>query len=131
VALEGNWAEPRPGQQAAYYLARDAAGTPLAFTGVALFGESAVLFAMFSHLGRYPCASWARYQLHTCLALDLGSSGVEYLLVGSALRETAVISTSSTCWATTSATCASRPKPLGATASNPETPEPTPGALPS
>jgi hypothetical protein len=70
-------------------VARDAAGTPLAFAYVALFGQSAVLFAMFSHSGRYPCASWARYQLHTCLALDLGSSGVEYLLVGSALRETA------------------------------------------
>ena len=32
-------------------------------------------------------ASWARYQLHTFLSLDLGGSGVEYLLTGSAIRE--------------------------------------------
>jgi len=81
--------KPERGQQVAYYVARDARETPLAFAGVALFGQFAVLFTMLSHLDQHPGASWARYQLHTCLALDLGRSGVKYLLVGSALRETA------------------------------------------
>jgi hypothetical protein len=81
--------KPEPGQHVAYYVARDAQDTPLAYAGVALFGQFAVLFALLSHLDRQPGASWARYQLHTCLALDLGRSGVSYLLVGSALRETA------------------------------------------
>jgi len=81
--------KPERGQQVAYYLARDARETPLAFAGVALFGQFAVLFTMLSHLDQHPGASWARYQLHTCLALDLGRCGVKYLLVGSALRETA------------------------------------------
>ena len=81
--------KPGPGQHAAYYVARDAHESPLAFAGVALFGEFAVLFTMLSHVDRHPSASWARFQLHTCLALDLGCSGVTYLLVGSALRETA------------------------------------------
>jgi hypothetical protein len=81
--------KPEPGQQVAYYVARDADETPLAFAGVAVFGQFAVLFTMLSHLDRHPSASWARYQLHTFLALDLGRSGVKYLLVGSALRETA------------------------------------------
>jgi hypothetical protein len=80
--------KPEPGQHVAYYVARDAQDTPLAYAGVALFGQFAVLFAMLSHLDRHPSASWARYQLHTFLALDLGRSGVSYLLVGSALRET-------------------------------------------
>ena len=80
--------EPGPGQQVAYYVARDAHERPLAFAGAALFGQFAVLFTMLSHLGRQPGASWARYQLHTFLALDLGRSGVRHLLVGSALRET-------------------------------------------
>jgi hypothetical protein len=79
----------RPGQQIAYYVARDADETPLAFAGVALFGEFAILSTMLNHLERYPNASWARYQLHTFLSLDLGCSGVKHLLVGSALRETA------------------------------------------
>ena len=78
-----------PGQQVAYYVARDADETPLAFARVALFGQFAVLFTMLSHPDRHPSASWARYQLHTFLALDLGCSGVKHLLVGSALRETA------------------------------------------
>ena len=78
---------PGPGQQAAYYVARDALGTPLAFAGAALFGHFAALFALVSRPDRQPDASWARYQLHTFLALDLGSSGVEHLLTGSALRE--------------------------------------------
>jgi hypothetical protein len=86
-ALEGNWARPGPGQQAAHYVTYDASGKPLAFAGTALFGQFAVLFALLSHPGRHPEASWARYQLHTFLALDLGRTGVEYLLVGSALRE--------------------------------------------
>jgi hypothetical protein len=81
--------KPESGQQVAYYLARDAHQTPLAFASVALFGQFAVLFTMLSHLDRQPSASWARYQLHTFLALDLGRSGVKHLLVGSALRETA------------------------------------------
>jgi hypothetical protein len=81
--------EPEPGQQVAYYVARDAHHRPLAFANVALFGQFAVLFAMLSHLDRQPAASWARYHLHTFLALDLGRSGVRHLLVGSALRETA------------------------------------------
>ena len=80
--------KPEPGQQVAYYVARDAHQTPLAFAGVAQFGQFAVLFTMLSHLDRHPSASWARYQLHSFLALDLGRSGAKYLLVGSALRET-------------------------------------------
>ena len=80
---------PWPGQQVAYYLARDAGETPLAFARVALLGQFAVLFTMLSHVDRRPSASWARYQLHTFLALDLGCSGVKHLLVGSALREKA------------------------------------------
>jgi hypothetical protein len=79
---------PGPGQQAAYYVARDARGAPLAFAGAALFGQFAALFALVSRPDQQPDASWARYQLHTCLALDLGCSGVEHLLTGSALRET-------------------------------------------
>ena len=79
---------PGPGQQAAYYVARDARGAPLAFAGAALFGQFAALFALGGRPDRQPDASWARYQLHTFLALDLGCSGVEHLLTGSALRET-------------------------------------------
>jgi hypothetical protein len=81
-------AKPEPGQQVAYYAARDAHETPLALAGVALFGQFAVLFIMVSHPDRRPGASLARYQLHTCLALDLARFGVKYLLVGSALRQT-------------------------------------------
>ena len=80
---------PGPRQNAAYYVARDAGGTPLAFAGAALFGQFATLFALVSRPDRQPDASWARYQLHTFLALDLGCSGVEHLLTGSALREPA------------------------------------------
>ena len=80
--------EPEPGQQVAYYVARDADETPLAFARVALFGQFAVLFTMLSNPSRLPSASWARYQLHTFLALDLGRRGVKHLLVGSAFRET-------------------------------------------
>jgi len=93
IADGGAWvrhmAKPEPGQQVVYYGARDANETPLALAGVALFGEFAVLFIMVSHPDRRPGASWARYQLHTCLALDLARLGVKYLLVGSALRQTA------------------------------------------
>lgn len=78
--------KPELGQRVAYYLASDADKTPLAFARVALFGQFAVLFTMLSHLDRRPSASWARYQLHTFLALDLGSRGAEHLLLGSALR---------------------------------------------
>ena len=78
-----------PGQQVAYYVARDASGAALAFAGAALLGQFAVLFAMVSRPDRQPDSSWARYQLHAFLALDLGSSGVKYLLTGSALREPA------------------------------------------
>ncbi len=81
--------EPKPGQRLAYYVARDADETPLAFAHVAVSGEFAVLMTMLSHLDRHPGASWARYQLHTFLALDLGCSGVRHLLVGSALRTAA------------------------------------------
>ena len=80
---------PGPGQQVAYYVARDVGGTALAFAGVALFGHFAALFALVSRPDRQPDASWARYQLHTFLVFDLGSSGVEHLLTGSALRESA------------------------------------------
>jgi hypothetical protein len=80
---------PRPEQEVAYYVARDARGTALAFAGAALFGQFAVLFALVSRPDRQPDASWARYQLHTFLALDLGCSGVKHLLVGSALRVSA------------------------------------------
>ncbi|MEP7022216.1 MAG: hypothetical protein ABJB47_00050 [Actinomycetota bacterium] len=82
-------AKPEPGQDVAYYVARDDDETPLAFARVALLGQFAVLFTMISHQDRHPSASWARYQLHTFLALDLGCSGVKHLIVGSALRETA------------------------------------------
>ena len=81
--------EPEPGQQVAYYVARDARGAALAFAGAALFGQFAVLFALVTRPDRQPDSSWARYQLHTFLAFDLGSSGVEHLLTGSALRVTA------------------------------------------
>ena len=81
--------KPEPGQRVAYYVARDADQAPLAFAAVALFGRFAVLFNLLSYPGRHPLSSWARYQLHTCLALDLGRAGVRHLLVGSALRETA------------------------------------------
>lgn len=81
--------KPGPGQHMAYYLVCDPDETPLAFARAALFGQFAVLFTMLSHQDRHPSASWARYQLHTFLALDLGCSGVKYLLVGSALRESA------------------------------------------
>ena len=70
-----------------YYVARDARGTPLAFAGAALFGQFGVLFSLVSRPDRQPGASWARYQLHTCLVLDLGRSGVRHLLVGSAIRQ--------------------------------------------
>jgi hypothetical protein len=80
---------PAPGQRVAWYLARDTDGTPLAFARVALFDQFAVLFTMLSHLDRHPGASWARYQLHTFLALDLGRAGIKHLLAGSALRESA------------------------------------------
>src|SRR5215472_3445553 len=39
---------PGPGQQVAYYVARDVHGTALAFAGAALFGHFAVLFALVS-----------------------------------------------------------------------------------
>jgi len=80
---------PGPGRQVAYYVARDVRGTALAFAGAALFGQFAVLFALVSRPDRQPDASWARYQLHTFLAFDLGSAGVEHLVTGSALREPA------------------------------------------
>jgi hypothetical protein len=82
-------ARPEPGQQVAYYVACDADEKPLVFAQVALFGQFAVLFTMLSRFDRHPHASWARYQLHTFLALDLGRAGVRHLLVGSALREPA------------------------------------------
>jgi hypothetical protein len=88
-ALAREMDKPGHGQQVAYYVARDADGTPLAFARVALLGQFAVLFTMLSHLGRPPSASRARYQLHTFLALDLGCSGVKHLVVGSAFREPA------------------------------------------
>jgi hypothetical protein len=73
--------QPESGQQVAYYVARDAGQAPLAFAAVALFGPFAVLVNLLSHPGRPPGASWARYQLHTCLALDLGRAGVRHLRV--------------------------------------------------
>ncbi len=88
AAMAREMDKPRPGQQVAYYVASDADETPLAFARVALFGQFAVLFTMLSHDDRHPSTSWARYQLHTFLALDLGCSGVKHLIVGSALRET-------------------------------------------
>jgi hypothetical protein len=81
--------KPEPGQQVAYYVSRDADETPLAFARVALLGQFAALFTLLSHHDRRPRTSWARYQLHTFLALDLGRSGIKHLVVGSALRETA------------------------------------------
>jgi hypothetical protein len=88
-AMAEEMSKPEPRQQVAYYVARDADGTPLAFARVALLGQIAVLFTMLSHSDRRPSASWARYQLHTFLALNLGCSGVKHLITGSALRETA------------------------------------------
>jgi hypothetical protein len=78
---------PGPGQQAVFYVARDVRGTALAYAGVALFGQFAVLFGLMSRPERQPDASWARYQLHTFLAFDLSRSGIKHLLTGSALRE--------------------------------------------
>jgi hypothetical protein len=83
------WRSPEPGQQVAYYVARDADEKPLVFARVALFGEFAVLFIMLSRLDGHPSTSWARYQLHTFLTHDLGCAWVKHLLVGSALREPA------------------------------------------
>jgi len=80
---------PGPGQQAAFYVARTACGEPLAFAEVALFGEFAALAQLISHPERQPDSSWARYQLHTCLVLDVASCGAKHLLTGSALTETA------------------------------------------
>jgi hypothetical protein len=80
---------PGPGQEVAYYVARDAQGTALAFVGAALFGQFAVLFALVSRPDMQPATSWARYQLHTFLVFDLGRYGVEHLLTGSALRVSA------------------------------------------
>src|SRR5262249_12665028 len=51
---------PGPGQQVAYYVARDVHGTALGFAGAALFGHFAVLFALVSRPDRQPDASWAR-----------------------------------------------------------------------
>jgi hypothetical protein len=82
-------ARPAPGQRVAFYVARDVRGTALAYAGAALFGQFAVLFALMGRPERQPDASWARYQLHTFLVFDLGSSGVKHLLTGSALREPA------------------------------------------
>jgi hypothetical protein len=48
---------PGPGQQAAYYMARDAHGTALAFAGAALFGRFGVLFILVSRPDRQPDAS--------------------------------------------------------------------------
>ncbi len=79
----------RHARPAAYYVAWDGCGTPLAFASVALFGQFAVLFLHVSRPDQRPEASWARYQLHTCLAIDLGSRGVRHLLTRSALREPA------------------------------------------
>lgn len=81
----------RHARPVAYYVAWDACSAPLAFSAAALFGRFAVLFLNVSRPDRRPEASWARYQLHTCLALDLGSCGVRHLLTGSALRESAGI----------------------------------------
>ena len=86
-APEQKMDRPGPDQQMAYYVARDAHGNPLAFAGAALFGQFGVLFSLVSRPDRQPSASWARYQLHTCLVLDLGRSGVRHLLVGSAIRQ--------------------------------------------
>ena len=80
---------PGPAQQAAFYVTRTACGEPLAYAEVALFGEFAALALLVSRRDRQPDSSWARYQLHTCLVLDLGSCGVTHLLTGSALTETA------------------------------------------
>jgi len=80
---------PGPGQQAACYVARAASGEPLAFAEVALFGQFAVLFALVSRPDWQPESSWARYQLHTCLVLDLACCGTEHLLSGSAVTEPA------------------------------------------
>jgi len=80
---------PGPGQQAAFYVARAAGGEPLAFAEVALFGEFAALAHLVSRPDRQPDSSWARYQLHTCLVLDLACCGTEHLLSGSAVTEPA------------------------------------------
>ena len=80
---------PGPEQQAVYYVARAACGEPLAYAEVALFGQFAALALLVSRPDRQPDSSWARYQLHTCLVLDLGSCGAKHLIAGSALTETA------------------------------------------
>ena len=80
--------KPEPGQHVAYYVARDAQERRWPMRALPCSASSRCFSAMLSHLDRHPSASWARYQLHTFLALDLGRSGVKHLLVGSALRET-------------------------------------------
>ena len=92
VVLRARGAQPGPHEDrhrrpAAYYVAQDARGTPLVIAGAALFGQFAALFALVSRPDRQPDASWARYQLHTFLAFELGRSGVEHLVTGSAVRE--------------------------------------------
>src|SRR5689334_10071616 len=52
--------QPEPGQQVAYYLARDAGQAPLAFAAVALFGPFAVLVNLLSHPAGSPDPSRAR-----------------------------------------------------------------------
>jgi hypothetical protein len=95
---------PPPGQQVAYYVARDARGTALAFAGVALFGHFAVLFSLVSRLDRHP-SSLGGYPSYLP-GPDLGRSGVS--VRSSALpsgKRSAIVP--STCWGQP-ATCASR-----------------------
>ena len=79
-----------------------------AFAAVALFGPFAVLVNLLSHPGRHPVSSWARYQLHTCLALDLGRAGSGTCWPAPPCGKQRATSTSSTCSATGPATFTSR-----------------------
>jgi len=82
----GDQGRPGPGRELRYYVTADKAGHPLALACVQVFGNWAGLVLLFSDLARYPEASWARYQLHTFVAVDLAVGGVEYLIAGGALR---------------------------------------------
>jgi hypothetical protein len=48
-AAGAEMARPEPGQHVAYYVARDRDKAPLAFAGIALFGQFAMLFSLLSH----------------------------------------------------------------------------------
>src|SRR5262249_15115347 len=69
----GDQGRPGPGRQLRYYVTADKAGHSVALACVQVFGNWAGLVLLVSDLARYPEASWARYQLHTFVAVDLAA----------------------------------------------------------